>query len=81
MWARAAVAAGRDTEDILRDLRTRGVSKVGCVYCLSVATGIRLDEAKAAVFQSAAWADQREEWADQQRDAFEALVTDNDEME
>ncbi|MCC8244162.1 hypothetical protein [Saccharothrix luteola] len=54
--------AGRDGEQVFRELRERGKSPVETTYVASRVLGLSTAEAKAALFASDAWRDRREDW-------------------
>ncbi|GAA0928946.1 hypothetical protein [Virgisporangium aurantiacum] len=58
--ARTSLAAGTTHDDLIADLRRRGLEKIDCIVVLHVATGIPLGEAKPLVHFSPAWSDRRE---------------------
>jgi hypothetical protein len=49
--------AGESAEEILRDFRRRGLTKVESVAVLAGCSGISLTDAKRIVHESATWAD------------------------
>ncbi|MFD3940961.1 hypothetical protein ACFWSF_34385 [Streptomyces sp. NPDC058611] len=52
-----------DREQVFRELRTRGMSPLETIYVVTRTFGISLPEAKTAIYESAAWRDQTDDWA------------------
>jgi hypothetical protein len=49
-------------EPAFRELRELGLSPIEAIYAASRVLGLSLPEAKTAIYASAAWRDQREDW-------------------
>ncbi|KOX18774.1 hypothetical protein ADK67_35040 [Saccharothrix sp. NRRL B-16348] len=60
--ALAAGMAGRDGEHVFHELRERGKSPVEAIYVAARVLGLSLGQAKAALFERAAWRDRHEDW-------------------
>lgn len=56
-----ALASGAPIEDALRIWRSRGLSVLRSIQCLSHATGMSLTAAKGVVHNSGTWRDLRDE--------------------
>lgn len=57
--------AGRgqvEREPVFRELRELGLSPIEAIYVASRVLGLSLPEAKTAIYASAAWRDQQEDW-------------------
>lgn len=51
-----------DREQVFREMRARGMSPIETIYVVTRTFGISLPEAKTAIYESAAWRDQNDEW-------------------
>ncbi|WP_344268745.1 hypothetical protein [Streptomyces hebeiensis] len=51
-----------EREPVFRELRELGLSPIEAIYVASRVLGLSLPEAKAAIYASAAWRDQQEDW-------------------
>ncbi|MFD9354690.1 hypothetical protein [Streptomyces sp. NPDC060031] len=51
-----------DREQVFREMRTRGMSPIETIYVVTRTFGISLPEAKTAIYESAAWRDQNDDW-------------------
>ncbi|MFF0087791.1 hypothetical protein ACFYR1_50545 [Streptomyces canus] len=51
-----------EQEQVFRELRERGLSPIETIYVASRVLRLSLPEAKAAIYASAAWHDQHDDW-------------------